>query len=238
MKKALILTYHDIVGSDKDLYLYDVNFRIFRKQMECLCRRQRGLDNTNVMLTFDDGYGSWANEVLNALKKFGLKAYFFICIENLKKGIITKEDILRLKNNAMIIGSHSLTHRFLHRLPEADIFCELNESKKILEDIIQEKVEYFSIPRGVSTKMIIDTAKRAGYIHVFTSEIGINHGLSFSLKRVPLRRNTTLGDFENILNGKALRVMFCKQKLKDSAKRIFGIYNYNRLRKMLVPRAE
>jgi len=159
-------------------------------------------------------------------------------IKNLKEGEITKKDIIKLKNNGMVIGSHSMTHCFLNTLSKKDVFYELNESKKILEDIIQDEIRYFSIPRGLYTKEVIETAKRAGYKNLFTSEIGINYNQDFLLKRIPIKRNTKLSDFKDILNGKNVERMAFNQKLKDKAKVLLGIDNYNRLRKALVPRVE
>ena len=258
MENTLILLYHNIVHFKKMLDLYDVNFQKFKSHMELLrllpslsvmtldtsrytekTRDTRYAQrNTNVVLTFDDGYCSWPRAVLNLLKNFNFRAHFFICIKNLKEGEITKKDIIKLKNNGMVIGSHSMTHCFLNTLSKKDVFYELNESKKILEDIIQDEVKYFSIPRGIYTKEVIEIAKRAGYKNLFTSEIGINYNQDFLLKRIPIKRNTKLSDFKDILNGKNVERMAFNQKLKDKAKVLLGIDNYNRLRKALVPRVE
>lgn len=235
MKNTLILLYHNVVDADNDLYLYDVSLQAFKGQMECL---KEFVNPLNVIITFDDGYKSWAKEVLDLLKSFNFKAYFLICIKNLEMGDITRADIIKLKDSGMMIGAHSVTHRFLHTLPKSEVFYELNESKKILKDIIQEEVNYCSIPRGMHTTTVIEAAKKIGYQNVFTSEIGINHNPDFLLKRIPIRRNTKLCDFKDILNGKTIKNMAFNQRLKDRAKQVLGIENYNYLRKILVPRAE
>jgi peptidoglycan/xylan/chitin deacetylase (PgdA/CDA1 family) len=230
--------YHNIVDTNEDLHLYDVSLKSFEEQMGYIHDMYNVIRDTSVILTFDDGYKIWAGEVLNLLKKFNLKAYFFVCIKNLDKGEITKEDILKLKNNGMIIGSHSVTHRFLHLLEESEIYYELYESKKTLEKIIGEEVKYFSVPRGIYNSRMLKIAKEVGYEYLFTSNFGINETEDFLLKRIAIKRNTSLEDFKNIVNGKINKKLIFYQKLKDVAKKSLGINNYNWLRKVLVPRVE
>lgn len=258
MGKTLILTYHNIVHFENNLNLYDVNFERFKEQMKLVelllgsctitlptkgvtkqtCDKQYVISDVDIILSFDDGYCSWPRSVLYLLKRLNFKAYFFICIKNLEDGEITKNEIIRLKENGMIIGSHSMTHCFLNELNENEICYELNESKKILEDIIQEEVKYFSIPRGVYNETVIAIAKKTGYEKIFTSDVGINNFESFILKRVAINRNMGLEVFKNILNETLIKKIAFQQKVKDKAKKILGISNYNRIRRVLVPRAE
>ncbi len=257
---SLILIYHNVVESNNDLHLYDVSLDNFRKQVSLLKSSSHHVTKSHVLtanrytlsaklrstqyairdtiLTFDDGYESWANNVLDILNEAGLKAYFFVCIEFIKNGSISEEDIVKLKNNGMVIGSHGLTHRFLHTASNEELFYELGESRRILEGIIQEKVEHFSVPRGVHNRRILKIAKDVGYKHVFTSDIGINRKNDFALKRIPIKRDVSLEDFRNILNGKVIKKIVFEQKIKDIAKKVLGIDSYNRIRKVLVPRAE
>ena len=233
----LVLMYHNMVDSDKNLRLYDVSLAEFKSQIEEI-KRKKEKGKSECIVTFDDGYSCWSNEVLDILKQNKIKGYFFICINMLNEGLISKEDIIKLRQNGMIIGSHSVTHRFLHTLTAAEVFSELNESKKILEEIIQDEIQYFSIPRGPYTKTVIETAKKVGYRNVFSSDCGINNNSTFLLKRFPIKRTTTLDEFKDILDGKINEKMLFNQKLKDLGKKALGINAYNRLRRILVPRVE
>lgn len=236
MRNILVLTYHNIPDTAEQLCLYDVSLQAFKEQIGYLCNKYKG--DKKVLLTFDDGYKTWSGNVLNLLKNFNLRAYFFVCIKNINEGLISKDDIVKLRENNMIIGSHSLTHRFLHLLSDTEIFYELVESKRILEGILGERVRYFSVPRGICNAKIREIAKDAGYERLFTSEVGINSGGGFILKRVPIRRGTSLDDFKDIVSGRIIRKMIIQQKFKDAGKSILGIGAYNCLRRMLVPRAE
>ena len=252
-----ILTYHNIACSHEGLHLYDVALSDFDEQMKLL-RALPGLhvstlnqavtsDGRHIALTFDDGYASWAHEVLEVLTRHELKAHFFVCVENIYKWsaslksndyAISREDIVRLKDAGMVIGSHAMKHRFLHRLDMKDIDYELSESKKILEDIVGKRVTTFSVPRGMYNQNVIDAAKRAGYEHVYTSDIGINADEGFLQKRIPICRTTTLGVFKDIVNGRGIRAMAARQMVKNSAKALLGIENYNRVRSIVVAHAE
>lgn len=232
--KTLILMYHDIKLPGAPLDLYDVALDHFKSQMEFL-RLNSPIPGSEVMLTFDDGYQHWAGEVLQVLNSFDLKACFFVCLKFLKESKISKEDILSLKQQGMIIGSHGVTHHFLHCMKDQDIFYELTESKKVLEDITGEKIKYFSVPRGVYNQKVLRIAREAGYEKVFTSDIGLNQDSSFALKRVALKRDSTIQDFCDILRHKNFKKMAFKQALKDGAKKMFGIEFYNKIRNFLIP---
>ncbi len=231
--KNLVLMYHDVKLPGTPLDLYDVALEHFKSQMEFL--RNNPLLGSEVMLTFDDGYRSWAGEVLQVLNSFDLKACFFVCLNFLKESKISKDDILCLKQQGMIIGSHGVTHNFLHCMKDKDIFYELTESKKTLEDITGEEIKYFSVPRGLYNQKVLRIAQEAGYEKVFTSDIGTNQGGNYTLKRVALKRDTTLQDFQDFLSRKNFKRMAFKQALKDGAKKMIGIKFYNKIRNVLIP---
>jgi len=259
--KTLVLIYHNVVESNNDLHLYDVSLDDFRKQIVLLKSPSHHITTSpshkdtqshvlfttpytqhptplSIVLTFDDGYKSWANNVLDILNEAGLKAYFFICIEFIKNGSISEEDIVKLKDNGMIIGSHGMKHRFLHRLSTRELFYELGESKKLLEGIIHDRIKYFSVPRGMHNRHVLRIAKDLGYERIFTSEIGINKNDDFVLKRIPIKRNTSLDDFKNIIDGVNINKLSFQQKIKDRAKRMLGIGLYNALRRSLIFKVE
>jgi peptidoglycan/xylan/chitin deacetylase (PgdA/CDA1 family) len=258
-RETLILMYHDVPQEKAGAHLYDVTVRQFKEQMELLKMFSRArvpgvepvADQGNkeygqiilpnkmeVVLTFDDGYESWVTQVLPVLEQCRFRAHFFVCFEYLHDARIAREDIVSLHRNGMLIGSHSLHHSFLSELPSRMIYHELYDSKRFLEDIIGAEVKYFSVPRGAYNETVLRIAKELGYEHVFTSDVGINQGMPFILKRVALNRNTRLSAFTDIVNGKTIEKIAFQQKWKDKAKTLLGISTYNRLRKMLLPRAE
>jgi len=227
-KEVLVLLYHNIVDTSKDLSLYDVGLDNFKNQLEFLHEYKFShfivsaykdyKKNREILLTFDDGYASWEEVVLPLLKNFDIKAFFFICIKHMKEGRISKNQIHNLKKEGMNIGSHLMTHRFLHKLSKEEIFYELKESKKILEDIIQDEIKYFSVPGGLYNPSVIEIAKMVGYQNIFTSDVGININPDYIFKRIPIKRKTTLKEFKSIIEGKGIFKKILSQKSKNIAK--------------------
>ncbi|MCM8826815.1 MAG: polysaccharide deacetylase family protein [Candidatus Omnitrophica bacterium] len=232
---SLVLMYHNVVRDKENLDIYDVSLDSFIGQMEVISRREYKMNAPlDIIITFDDGYKSWAEEVLDILRKLGLTAYFFVSIEFIRRGMISKEEIIRLNDNGMVIGSHGVFHRFFFNLSNEDLFYELGESKKILEDILGKEVIYFSVPRGIYNKKLEKIAQDVGYRRIFTSLVGINDKDDFVVKRVPVKSYTSLSDFKKILDGKIKFIAF-SQNLKDKAKVILGINSYNYLRTLFTP---
>lgn len=238
MAAILSLTYHNVIADDRKPKLFDVRLAAFKEQLAYVNESSRGRKSQSIVLTFDDGYRSWAADVLDLLLQCRIRAYFFVCVQHIKEGFITEEDILKLKKHGMIIGSHSLKHSFLPLLDDAAMHVELSQSKRVLERIIGDQVKYFSVPRGIYDGRVMKMAKQLGYKTVFTSDIGLNVENNFIIKRISIKRDTALEYFKGIVSGRNIAGLQRKQWLKDSAKGLLGLRVYNRLRSMVIPGAE
>lgn len=64
----------------------------------------------NIYLTFDDGPGPYTEKLLDILKKYNVKATFFVTNQNISKGYDNM--ILRAYNEGHTIGLHSDTHNY------------------------------------------------------------------------------------------------------------------------------
>lgn len=115
-----------------------------------------------VVITFDDGYKDNVEFALPILEEFGLVATFFIVSSWVNSSDyryrgyqdvapISKDEILRLVESGMEIGSHTHTHRMCTRVLD-ESFAELNKeislSKEILQEMIGQEVNSFSYPNG------------------------------------------------------------------------------------------
>lgn len=97
-----------------------------------------------VYLTFDDGPNDiYHPMILDILKKYNVKATFFLVGQNSKKyEDITKRTIAE----GHAIGNHSLTHAFLPKLPPNAVFKEIKETKNILTIINDDNEVYLFRP--------------------------------------------------------------------------------------------
>ena len=154
----------------------------------------------NVVITFDDGYKSWAHKAAPVLRELNLPATFFVSsgfLDLSKKnedefvrsrlktdlkttGGLTEDDIRRLAQDGFTIGGHTYTHANLSEMSNrADMLHELVCDKEKLESITKSDVTYFAYPFGAShnpSTDLIALLKEAGYKGAVTTEAGFNTG--------------------------------------------------------------
>ena len=117
-----------------------------------------------VAITFDDGYYGHYKWAYPLLKKYGMTATFFIIVGNVgKPGILTWDEIKEMSDNGMFIGSHTLNHLNLAAIGDEQLRRELTDSKKILEEKIDKKVDLLAYPGGNYNAHVIELVKEAGY---------------------------------------------------------------------------
>ena len=87
------------------------------------------------------------------------------------------------------IGSHTLKHPWLTRLPAREAREEIVASKKKLEDLFGLTVEHFCYPYGDWNETVRDMVIEAGYQSACTTEFGINtpNTSPFAFKRITAR---------------------------------------------------
>ena len=216
-----ILAYHSIgsplageVGSE----LYCIPVENFRAQMEYLRNTQYTIHNTQI--TFDDGDITNYTHAFPVLKELGLTAYFFIIGERIGlQGYMNWEQIKELRDAGMTIGSHGMTHRILAELNNTELDSELRESKKILEEHLNDAIDHLSIPRGFHDEIVIKKSKDIGYMTIFTSK-----------DRIAVKADWDLDKFIKALHGKYSIKDKIKEFIRDSSKKVLGPKNYDHLR--------
>lgn len=230
--KLLILNFHSIFRSEtKELYHYDPVFSISEeklircfellKQNNVACGSWKNLIEgrapvkNEVYISFDDGHISDYEIALPLLKKYGLDACFFIVAENLIKNPLDKQRIIDLSKQGFSIGSHGLSHRKMTYLTEKDQHFEFKESKSILENCIEKKINFFAFPNGRCNSSLIELGKQTGYSILFTTQAKWNKATSnsFIFDRWSIKQNTSLSQIEKVLTGRK----FASHKLKYSS---------------------
>jgi peptidoglycan/xylan/chitin deacetylase (PgdA/CDA1 family) len=195
--KIVILQYHNVVFGrtggeyNRDLYNFEHDLVFLRNRTQIigiddlpyLKSGEKKLTTDASILTFDDGDLSIYGVVFPLLKKYDIKATFFIITDFVGTvGYVNWEQLKEMSDyrNAggeqlFSIGSHSLDHRRFDEIPAAQIPHELAESKFIIENNIGTPVWYFALPfgAGAGRKEIIDAAKNSGYRGIRTSRKGV-----------------------------------------------------------------
>jgi peptidoglycan/xylan/chitin deacetylase (PgdA/CDA1 family) len=124
-----------------------------------------------VALTFDDG-GASAEHVARLLEEYGWRGHFFVTTGRVgSQGFLTPPELVELTSRGHTIGSHSHTHpTYMGRLDRQSIDREWVESRARLAEILGEPPRIASVPGGFVTPAVIDSAARAGYGILLTSE--------------------------------------------------------------------
>lgn len=141
--------------------------------------------NNFVSISFDDGYKDNVDIALPILNKFNIKATFFIvanllnCLDNKKYRhvynmyknlpVVDKEDMFKLVEEGMEIGSHGLSHRFMGKFCEKEFKIECHKSKDILEKTLNIKIYSFAYPNGEVPKNAESILKETGYMQAVTA---------------------------------------------------------------------
>jgi peptidoglycan/xylan/chitin deacetylase (PgdA/CDA1 family) len=84
------------------------------------------------------------------------------------------------------IGSHTFSHPFLSKLTENEMEYEIIGSKRKLEDLISQPVDYFAYPTGDYDLRAVETVKKAGYKAAFAVDPNQISEFRFEIPRVSL----------------------------------------------------
>jgi len=190
-------------------------------------------------LTFDDGCASDYTEAFPALMELGMRATFFVVPTLVgTPGYVTWAQLREMAAAGMEIGSHSLTHPFLHDLDAAGIRREFGESKRILEDRLGAAVRSASLPRGWEPPDFESVLDELGYAVFCTSRLGWWHpgDRPLAVPRVAVRRGMQPEDFAAIADvaRRSLWGLQAVEVAKNAAKACLGHGGWQRLRAPLL----
>ncbi|HEY9908008.1 MAG TPA: polysaccharide deacetylase family protein [Thermosynechococcaceae cyanobacterium] len=187
LAKVPVMMYHDVLPEKK--VFFDVTAEELERHFELI--RQKGLTPISmdqlvthlrtglplpekpIMLSFDDGYQGHYRYVYPLLKKYNYPALFAIYTDKLDKQLgrpaMTWEQVRVMAADPLItISSHSVTHRDLNKLTDAEILMEAQQSKQILESKLGIPMRYFTYPSGKYDQRALAVMQEAGYLAALT----------------------------------------------------------------------
>jgi peptidoglycan/xylan/chitin deacetylase (PgdA/CDA1 family) len=118
-----------------------------------------------VVLTFDDGYEDFYLNVFPLLKKYQVKATVFIIYNAINKnGYLNDDQIKEMIASGLVeIGSHTLDHLYLAKIPRDKMVIEVNNSKLELERKFGIIINSFAYPYGSFDHDVMEQVKKSGY---------------------------------------------------------------------------
>ncbi len=129
-----------------------------------------------LLLTFDDGYASVAEYALPVMRLKGLKGVVYVPTDfigrenfwdvqwsNRRYRHLTEHEMQTLLGAGFELGSHGCSHRALTTLLPKEIWRELQESKRRLEEISGQNVFSLCYPFGRFNEQVLAMARESGY---------------------------------------------------------------------------
>ncbi len=114
--------------------------------------------------------------------------------------------IREMAEQGIEFGSHTLSHPNLTRLADTDLARELTESRRILEQRIERKVEALGYPIGTAEaydERVMQAAAKSGYRLAVTYVPGVNWqaaGHRYELRRQGISRDMSRSYFRGLVN--------------------------------------
>ncbi len=241
------MLYHNIVLKRDSKSLYDIYIKDFFRHIEIL--RKSGYQFINLdllykggdlpyqwaILTFDDGYASHYREVCPFLLSLNIKGHFFVTTDLVgRNGFMDWLQLKEISRNH-IVGSHGKTHRIFSFLSRREIVKEIELSKKIIEECIQKRIFYFSLPRGFLPPYC-EPFLKDNYRFCLTSKYSAVRKIEFFLPRIWPYSQDSLSGFRRLVSlGGSYSLRWASSNLKAGLRSIFpGLYEY--LRRVFLPR--
>lgn len=124
-----------------------------------------------LLLTFDDG-GSSAITIAALLGLRGWRGHFFVTTGQIgKRGFLSQEQIIELRKQGHVIGSHSFSHPTrMSYCSREQVVEEWTRSIGLLSNVLREPVVIASVPGGYYSRRVGEAAATAGIRVLFTSE--------------------------------------------------------------------
>ena len=157
----------------------------------------------SVVITIDDGWRSSYEIALPILKKYGYPATLFVYTGLIvgSSKTLSWELVREMAENGIDIQGHTVTHRTLTLINKGESFKEyfdaiereLSESAKIIKAKVGKDIKYLSYPDGETNHLVIELARKDGYLGSFTVKRG---GNPFFVSNYRINRSMIYGDFD------------------------------------------
>lgn len=216
-----VLMYHSI-GHENTLLA--VKLEVFRRQMEYLkdnnyqviklsdlvnfLKSDLPLPDKVVVLTFDDGFKDNYSNTFFVLKEYNFPATIFLTIGSIGKEVITSQgnfpalgwdEIKEMHDSGLIdFQPHTMTHPKLDQITLEEVKSEIIQSKKIIEERLNKKCNFFAPPKGRYSREIKEVLRNEGFEAILTIEKGLieKDDDLFSLKRRAVNSTTSFIQFK------------------------------------------
>lgn len=175
-------------------------------------------DKKWIMLTFDDGYTDNYDIAYPILKKYGYRGIIYLVSDldynrwdveeksnpERKFSLMSIDQLKELKEYGIEFGGHTKTHPRLGKISLDDAKKEIEESKAVLEERLDEKLISFAFPYGDLNEDVKAIVKNVGYKFAVATDSG---SLIFSedlyeIRRIGIFPTNNMFNFKRKVSGK------------------------------------
>ena len=207
-RKSKVIFYHDL-HSDHVYSDMSTHIDLFRKHINIIrdlnyeivseITKSKG----QIQICFDDGF-SGIYDNIEVIKELQIYVTLFVITNSIDKaGFLSKNQLIDLSLFPYInIQSHTHTHSRLNSVNEHKLQWELEYSKKILEKMLNIKIDSLCFPEGRYNDKVIATASKCGYNKLYSSLPGFYY-ISYMDKIInrSLVQSANEDEFISILKG-------------------------------------
>lgn len=159
-----------------------------------------------VLITFDDGYRDVLWNAAPVLARLHMRATAYVITGRLSgpdTSFLTWPELRRLEGFGVEIGSHTVHHRELTMLSDAEAAFELAASRQALERHLGHPVQWFAYPEGAEDAHAASLVAAAGYVLAVTTQGGRLQRADepLALHRYEIQGTTTVGELAALVGG-------------------------------------
>ena len=214
-------------------YLAEQHYNVVSFDLYISLIKENKLTPGTITLTFDDAYASFDEIVIPVIEKFRYPAIVFVPVgfvgkfnewdkqlSDKKIEILSWGKLKAIASNSLVtIGAHGFSHRALSTLSGNEIAYEIAESKKLIEQELHTRVDFFSYPYGQYrhfNSFAVNYLREKGYKAACSTNWN-NHNTAntiFKLNRIEIEPGDTVADFQKKLTAK-FHIKYFKQRMKN-----------------------
>lgn len=173
---------------------------------QCVGPEQALDKRRSAVITFDDGYTSFAEVAAPELLKRNWTATVFLvsdcvggtngwdeAIGDVSESLMSWDTIRSLSAKGMQFGSHTASHCHLDRVDSQAVTTELASSKNKIEAELKEPCRWFCYPYGGMNGSVAEAVRASGYEAAFATTKGAWTAASdrFAVPRINVRADTS-----------------------------------------------
>jgi peptidoglycan/xylan/chitin deacetylase (PgdA/CDA1 family) len=201
--RSYVLNFHGIGHASRPYEPGERRYWLTRQELaDVLDLVQAMKAKRNIDLTVDDGNESDYAILAPELVKRDLTATFFVLAGKFDQpGYLRRSEVRELALNGFEIGSHGLHHVDWVSCDDASLQCEVDHSRKIIEDVTGRQVIMAAAPFGSYDRRVLSALGEAGYRRVFSSDGGPRLTDGWPIPRRTLRTNINVNALADEIDG-------------------------------------